>query len=130
MFAYFAVAAAYVFVFSLASLFRRKKQKLNADAERNIAVLIPGYKEDSVILDTAKQALFQDYPRDKFTIVIIADSFEPETLESLRALPLRLVEVSFEKSTKSKALMCTYMVVDATTNQVTSIVRHGRPLIA
>ena len=32
--------------------------------------------------------------------------------------------------TKSKALMCTYMVVDATTNQVTSIVRHGRPLIA
>ena len=32
--------------------------------------------------------------------------------------------------TKSKVLMCTYMVVDATTNQVTSIVRHGRPLIA
>ena len=32
--------------------------------------------------------------------------------------------------TKSKALMCTYMVVDSTTNQVTSIVRHGRPLIA
>ena len=32
--------------------------------------------------------------------------------------------------TKSKALMCTYMVVDATTNEVNSIVRHGRPLIA
>ena len=32
--------------------------------------------------------------------------------------------------TKSIALMCTYMVVDSTTNQVTSIVRHGRPLIA
>ena len=32
--------------------------------------------------------------------------------------------------TKSKALMCTYMVVDATTSEVTSIVRHGRPLIA
>ena len=29
--------------------------------------------------------------------------------------------------TKSKALMCTDMVVDATTNEVTSIVRHGRP---
>ena len=27
---------------------------------------------------------------------------------------------------KSKALMCTYMVVDATTNEVTAIVRHGR----
>ena len=32
--------------------------------------------------------------------------------------------------TKSKALMSTYMLVDATTNEVTSIVRHGRPLIA
>ena len=32
--------------------------------------------------------------------------------------------------TKSKALMCTYMVVDTTTNEVTSIVRNGRPLIA
>ena len=32
--------------------------------------------------------------------------------------------------TKSKALICTYMVVDATTNGVTSFVRHDRPLIA
>ena len=32
--------------------------------------------------------------------------------------------------TKSKALMRTYLVVDATTNEVTSFVRHGRPLIA
>ena len=32
--------------------------------------------------------------------------------------------------TKSKTLMCTYMVVDVATNEVTSIVRHGKPLIA
>ena len=32
--------------------------------------------------------------------------------------------------TKSKALMTTYMVVDTDTNEVTSIVRHGKPLIA
>ena len=32
--------------------------------------------------------------------------------------------------TKSKALMATYMVVDTDTNEVTSIVRHGKPLIA
>ena len=31
--------------------------------------------------------------------------------------------------TKSKALKTTYMVVDADTNEVTSIVRHGKPLI-
>ena len=32
--------------------------------------------------------------------------------------------------TKSKALMATYLVVDTDTNEVTSIVRHGKPLIA
>ena len=32
--------------------------------------------------------------------------------------------------TKSKALMATYMVVDTDTNEVTSIVRHGKSLIA
>ena len=32
-------------------------------------------------------------------------------------------------STKSKALMCTYLVVDAATNEVTSIVRNDKPLI-
>ena len=32
-------------------------------------------------------------------------------------------------STKSKALMCTYLVVDAATDEVTSIVRDGKPLI-
>ena len=32
--------------------------------------------------------------------------------------------------TKSKALLATYMVVDTDTNEVISIVRHGKPLIA
>ena len=31
--------------------------------------------------------------------------------------------------TKSKAKMCTYMVVNDTTNEVTSIVRHGKGLV-
>ena len=30
---------------------------------------------------------------------------------------------------KSKAKMCTYMVVNDTTNEVTSIVRHGKGLV-
>ncbi len=104
LFFYFASSALYVFVFALSSLLRRKKPKDHADTHRRIAVLVPGYKEDNVIVDTAKQALFQDYPRDKYTVVIIADSFREDTLEKLRNLPIRLVEVSFEKSTKSKAL--------------------------
>jgi cellulose synthase/poly-beta-1,6-N-acetylglucosamine synthase-like glycosyltransferase len=36
--------------------------------------------------------------------VIIADSFKPETINSLKQLPIKVIEVSFDKSTKSKAL--------------------------
>lgn len=104
LFIYFGFAAIYIFIFGFAGLFPRK---LKAKAEvnhRKVAVLVPGYKEDAVIVDVAKEALKQNYPSEKFDVVIIADSFLPDTLQKLRELPVKLVEVSFEVSTKSKAL--------------------------
>ncbi len=101
---YFGFASIYIFVFGFAGLFS-KKQKIHPNPKfRKIAVLIPGYKEDSVIVGVAKEALNQDYPDDKYDVVIIADSFQPETLERIKSLPVKLIEVSFEVSTKSKAL--------------------------
>jgi len=101
---YFGIAALYVFVFALAGLFKAKKKKSLFRRQRKIAVLIPGYKEDAVIVDVAQQALKQKYPSDLFEVIVIADSFQESTLTLLKALPLQVVEVSFEKSTKSKAL--------------------------
>ena len=71
---------------------------------KKMAVLIPGYKEDAVILDVARKALQQDYPPSLYDVVVIADSFQKDTLERLSHLPIKVIEVSFEKSTKSKAL--------------------------
>ena len=101
---YFGFAAIYVFVFSFAGIFPQKKKERTAKTLRKFAVLIPGYKEDSVIIEVARDALNQDYPKDRFDVVIIADSFQPKTIELLKELPVILVEVSFEVSTKSKAL--------------------------
>ncbi len=103
-YAYFAMAAMYVFVYSFATLFYRRKPRPETSEMRKIAVLIPGYKEDAVIVDVARDALSQDYPKDKYEVIVIADSFKPETLEALRKLPIRVVEVVFEVSKKSKAL--------------------------
>jgi len=71
---------------------------------RKYAVMIPGYKEDQVIIEVAEDALKQDYPQDKYDVIVIADSFQKETLETLRKLPIQVIEVSFDLSTKSKAL--------------------------
>ncbi len=102
--AYFGIASLYVFVFALAGLFNPKKRENIFNEQRRFAVLIPGYKEDNVIVEVARRALEQSYPEALYDVVIIADSFKDITLHKLRKLPVKLVEVSFEKSTKSKAL--------------------------
>jgi cellulose synthase/poly-beta-1,6-N-acetylglucosamine synthase-like glycosyltransferase len=104
IFIYFAFAAVYVFIFSFAAIFPPRKTKVKANEMRKMAVLIPGYKEDAVIVDVANDALNQKYPKELFDVVVIADSFRQETIDALKALSIILVEVSFEKSTKSKAL--------------------------
>lgn len=102
--AYFGFAALYVLVFAIAGHFKAKPLGKIMDKKRKFAVLIPGYKEDSVILEVASAALQQHYPQELYDVVVIADSFQKATLHALRAMPITLVEVSFEKSTKSKAL--------------------------
>lgn len=98
------LATLYIFVFSFAGLFYRQKKFAASGNLKKIAVLIPGYKEDEVIIEVAAEALKQDYPADRYDVVIIADSFEKETLVKLGSMPIKLIEVSFDKSTKSKAL--------------------------
>jgi len=98
------LATLYILVFSIASLFYKQKKYVDNGNIKKIAVLIPGYKEDGVILDVANLALQQDYPSHRYDVVIIADSFQQETLNALKTLPIQLIDVSFDKSTKSKAL--------------------------
>lgn len=104
LYAYFTFATVYIAVFGFASLFQRKRKPVRENCMRKFAVMIPGYKEDLVIVDVARDALEQDYPSELFEVIVIADSFKPDTLLALRKLPITVVEVVFEISKKSKAL--------------------------
>jgi cellulose synthase/poly-beta-1,6-N-acetylglucosamine synthase-like glycosyltransferase len=101
---YLGIATIYFFLYSFAGRFPHKQAKLIEDKKRKFVVLIPGYKEDQVIVDVAEQALNQDYPKDLYDVVVIADSFKKETLDQLNKLPIIVNIVVFEKSSKSKAL--------------------------
>lgn len=101
---YLMMSTIYVFVFAVAGLFFKQKNDSAPGTSRKFAVLIPGYKEDSIIINVANHATKQNYPKEKFEVIVIADSFSPKTLEKLKKLPIRTVEVSFEVSKKSKAL--------------------------
>lgn len=94
----------YLFLFAAFSTPRRREEYPPARKQRQIVTLIPAYKADAVILRTAQAALDQTYPADRHRVVVIADKLRSETLEELRKLPLTVIEVTFENSSKAKAL--------------------------
>lgn len=96
--------ALYLFVFALASVRRRREPYPPARRHWRFLTLIPAYKADAVILRTAQAALAQTYPAEYHRVAVIADRLQPETLDALRQLPLTLLEVGFENSSKAKAL--------------------------
>jgi len=55
-------------------------------------------------MDTVQACLSQDYPSDKYDVVVISDHMQLSTNEKLRALPIKLLQVDFEKSTNTKSL--------------------------
>lgn len=83
---------------------KKNHSRSNNTTLPRIAVIIPAYKEDNVILRTVENALKQNYQIGKFQIVVVGDHLLSSTLYKLRKLPIQLHEVNFEKSTKAKAL--------------------------
>jgi cellulose synthase/poly-beta-1,6-N-acetylglucosamine synthase-like glycosyltransferase len=55
-------------------------------------------------VSTALSHLQLEYPRELFDIYILADSFQETTLQELNALPVELMVMEFEKSTKIRSL--------------------------
>ena len=104
LYIWFAINILYLLVYSLASRRRDLPLPPPAKEHKRFAILIPAYREDAVIHECVHSCLEQDYPADCFDTVVISDRMQPETNASLAVLPVRLVEVHFEKSTKSKSL--------------------------
>lgn len=100
----FAINVLYLLIYSLASLRRKPNKPARAKEYKRFALLIAAYKEDAVIADTVQACLAQDYPNDKYDVVVISDHMQPSTNEKLRALPIKLLQVDFEKSTNTKSL--------------------------
>lgn len=102
---YFSFVTIYSLIFSIASLFK-SKIKYTFNGKRNkFAVLIPSYREDNVIVNVAREAVFnQSYPSEYYDVVVIADTLKDETILKLKELPIIVHEVVFEKSTKVRSL--------------------------
>lgn len=74
------------------------------DKRKRYLILIAAYREDAVIRETVKSCLNQDYPSDMFDVLVISDHMTKTTNDALRAMPIKLLQVDFEKSTNTKSL--------------------------
>ncbi len=101
---YFFLSILYVSIFAFAGHFSLKRNSTERRKLHKIAVFIPAYKEDHVIAEVANEALNQQYPPSFYDVIVIADSLKEKTLQRLRQMPIQVIEVVFENSTKAKAI--------------------------
>jgi cellulose synthase/poly-beta-1,6-N-acetylglucosamine synthase-like glycosyltransferase len=95
----------YITIYSLGAFFyKRTNFKVPVNKYNKFAVLIPAYKSDDIILNTAQESLLQSYDKKYFDIIVIGDSLQESTLDKLNELDIKLFSVQFEISTKAKSL--------------------------
>jgi cellulose synthase/poly-beta-1,6-N-acetylglucosamine synthase-like glycosyltransferase len=101
-----AANVAYVLFFALASLLQSKSRHPSPFPlhQSSFLVLFPAYHEDTVILHSVESFLQQDYPKDRYHVVVISDHMTSETNDQLSKLPITLLQPTFEQSSKAKAL--------------------------
>ena len=98
------LSVGYLFFFALASLFYREPETKEDSTHRKVMTLIPAYRADATILETARSASSQDYPEGMSRVIVISDGMKSETVEALRRIPVEVMEVHFDRSTKAKSL--------------------------
>jgi cellulose synthase/poly-beta-1,6-N-acetylglucosamine synthase-like glycosyltransferase len=98
LFIYCALSVAYLFILAIWGKFfySKKYNGVSAKPGNSIAVMVPAYREDGIILSTANNLMRLDYPSELFDVYIIADSFQPATIQSLGELPIHVIEVGFD----------------------------------
>ena len=104
IFLYLGIYSLYLFIFSVTGKIIKPQKPQQASSLARFVIFICSYTEDEIILNSAASAVELNYPKDKFHVCVIADSLKPETIVKLKKMPLQVLEVFFENSTKSKAL--------------------------
>ncbi|MDD2797837.1 MAG: glycosyltransferase [Bacteroidales bacterium] len=104
LFVIFGFPVAYLAFFAIGSMWPKAEPQASSENPHSFLILIPAYKEDGVILGCVEACLFQNYPKEKFDVLVIAEGMGDETMEKLALLPIKIKNVILKKRTKAKAL--------------------------
>ena len=123
-----AASTFYVLFFAIASLLPRRnrphslqKDGCSDDSSVHFLVLFPAYNEDRVIISSIETFLRQNYPKELYHVAVISDHMQPGTNERLTKLPITLLQPTFEKSSKAKALQYAISNLTPLTSHLSSL---------
>lgn len=89
LFIFIAFFIGYDLFFTLASFFRRRYRKHRSIRLQKFAVIFAAYKEDQVIQESVERILLQDYPADKYRVIVVSDHMQGGNEPSARQAPDR-----------------------------------------
>lgn len=104
LFIFIAFFIGYDLFFTLTSFFKRKHRQPHNKRFQKFAIVFAAYKEDQVILESVEHILRQDYPKDKYRIIVVSDHMRRDTNEALAKYPIELLTPNFEHSMKHKSI--------------------------
>jgi cellulose synthase/poly-beta-1,6-N-acetylglucosamine synthase-like glycosyltransferase len=102
--AYFTYSVVYTATFSVASRFHRSRLRAQTKKCHRIAILIPVYQDDAVVLQSVGYVQYQHYPADCYQVFVVADTLRADTLAQLKTMNAEVVEVTFDERTKARSV--------------------------
>jgi 1,2-diacylglycerol 3-beta-glucosyltransferase len=87
----------YLAVLTLLALMAQRNSVLEGGHQKNIAVIIPAHNEELAIQKTLQSAFALEYPRNKFTVLVVADNCTDQTASIARTAGAKVYERSNDK---------------------------------
>ena len=104
LFVYMSANVLYLFLIAVAGKLAKSKTYSANPRKKRIAILVPSYKEDRIVITTAREAKNHNYPSELFDVFFAADQLQPETIQQMRAIPVNVLEVQFDIGSKARSL--------------------------
>lgn len=112
LFLLFIISVLYLFIFSMASLSSAENKYPKAKINHNFIILYPVFKGESIIIESVKSFLRQEYPVDRYKIITVIDETMQEEIQTLNDMNIITIPIDTQSISKGIALKHAVELID------------------
>lgn len=118
IYSYFSLSTIYLLSLAIAGRLLLSPAIAGSRKKRSVCILIPAYKEDTVLLQSLQKVCSHSYEQGSFRVVVIADQLKASTIESMKALPILLLVKDAGQSSKARSLHFALSKIDLSMDDI------------